>query len=387
AGQNGGPSLTFKLANKSLLSYIEIYNGGCSSIDVHLGVKKGSHNLVKIVSSKRLARNRLNEVRIGHIPCNYVKIVIKGGAPMSIYQLRLNGIDAGEVGAKMGPSTEYLLYRATERMLYGKSLRMVRPIAKPRHDKMEKFVSDKEFSLKVPTSFYVLKRKDKGDLPDSNGNGRRGATVFTAGQMKKASVIAVERFPTKTLLEEAGIASSGDLSTFPSISINAAKLADLLNARREKERGASAKARSVVQPSSASFVSDTELRFRLRADIDVQKPELLMEQEGVSELIRYTDAKALLTKSGESHHAALQSAGKRPFAMFPSAFTFLNSSWRCGWEDAIFDGVKPTLFDQGCHVPIVSVFTNRPDKDGVNVYFTGTEDACKHFNELLAASL
>jgi hypothetical protein len=103
AGQNGGPSLTFKLANKSLLSYIEIYNGGCSSIDVHLGVKKGSHNLVKIVSSKRLARNRLNEVKIGHIPCNYVKIVIKGGAPMSIYQLRLNGIDAGEVGAKMGP--------------------------------------------------------------------------------------------------------------------------------------------------------------------------------------------------------------------------------------------------------------------------------------------
>jgi hypothetical protein len=39
-------------------------------------------------------------------------------------------------------STEYLLYRATERMLYGKSLRMVRPIAKPRHDKMEKVGGD-----------------------------------------------------------------------------------------------------------------------------------------------------------------------------------------------------------------------------------------------------
>ena len=162
-----------------------------------------------------------------------------------------------------------------------------------------KLVSDQEFSLNVPTSFYVLKRKDKGDLPDKNGNGRRGATVFTAGQMKRASVIAVERFPMKTLLEEAGIASSGDLSNFPSISIDAAKMAELLNTRREKERGASANARSIVQPSSASFISDTELRFRLRADIDVQKPELLMEQEGVSELIRYTDAKALLTKSGE----------------------------------------------------------------------------------------
>ena len=118
-----------------------------------------------------------------------------------------------------------------------------------------KLVRDQEFSLNVPTSFYVLKRKDKGDLPDKNGNGRRGATVFTAGQMKRASVIAVERFPMKTLLEEAGIASSGDLSNFPSISIDAAKMAELLNTRREKERGASANARSIVQPSSASFIS------------------------------------------------------------------------------------------------------------------------------------
>eukprot|EP00520_Triparma_pacifica_P011121 CAMPEP_0118641946 /NCGR_PEP_ID=MMETSP0785-20121206/5579_1 /TAXON_ID=91992 /ORGANISM="Bolidomonas pacifica, Strain CCMP 1866" /LENGTH=206 /DNA_ID=CAMNT_0006533477 /DNA_START=164 /DNA_END=781 /DNA_ORIENTATION=- len=162
-------------------------------------------------------------------------------------------------------------------------------------------VQDQEFSLKVPTSFYVLRRKDKGDLPDKNGNGRRGATVFTAGQMKKASVIAVERFPTKTLLDEASISSSGNLSTFPAISLDAAKIAELLNNRREKERGATAKARSVVVPSSPTFINDTELRFRLRADIEVQKPDLLMEQEGVSELIRYTDAKALLTKGGEMY--------------------------------------------------------------------------------------
>jgi len=30
----------------------------------------------------------------------------------------------------MGPSTEYLLYRATEDLLYGKSLRLTRPISK-----------------------------------------------------------------------------------------------------------------------------------------------------------------------------------------------------------------------------------------------------------------
>jgi hypothetical protein len=36
-------------------------------------------------------------------------------------------------------------------------------------------VADNELSLKVPSSFYVLKRKDKGDLPDKVG--RRSKTL------------------------------------------------------------------------------------------------------------------------------------------------------------------------------------------------------------------
>jgi len=42
--------------------------------------------------------------------------------------------------------------------------------------------------------------------------------------MKRASVIAIERFPTKTLLDEAGITSTGNLSTFDSISLAADKV-------------------------------------------------------------------------------------------------------------------------------------------------------------------
>ncbi|GMH99062.1 hypothetical protein TrVE_jg9172 [Triparma verrucosa] len=150
AGQVSGPSFTLKLANKSLLSYIELYNGGCAEIDVHVGLKRGKHNMIEFVVARKLARNRINEIKIGHIPCNYVKIIVKRGAPISIYQLRLSGIDANEVGEKMGPSTEYLLYKSTERMLYGKSLRMVRPVAKPSHDKMEKVggdLPDKSYSF------------------------------------------------------------------------------------------------------------------------------------------------------------------------------------------------------------------------------------------------
>ena len=155
-------------------------------------------------------------------------------------------------------------------------------------------VSDSDFSIEIPSEFYVLKRKAKGDLPDGSGNGRRGATVFTAGQMERASVVAVERFPVKSLLDEASISSKGDLSTFETIGISAGNFADLLNERREKERNSKAKA--VVIEGTASFPAPGELRFRLRSDINVQKPDLLLEQQGVRELVRYTDAKALLVR-------------------------------------------------------------------------------------------
>lgn len=49
------------------------------------------------------------------------------------------------------------------------------------------------FYIQVPSSFYTLRRSAKGDLPDAKGQGRRGSSIFTAGNMAKAEVIAVER--------------------------------------------------------------------------------------------------------------------------------------------------------------------------------------------------
>jgi hypothetical protein len=50
------------------------------------------------------------------------------------------------------------------------------------------------FSITVPTGFFTLRRTAKGDLPDEKtGKGRRGSSIFTAGNMAKAEVIAVER--------------------------------------------------------------------------------------------------------------------------------------------------------------------------------------------------
>jgi hypothetical protein len=50
------------------------------------------------------------------------------------------------------------------------------------------------FSIRVPKAFFTLRRTAKGDLPDEKtGIGRRGSSIFTAGEMSKAELIAVER--------------------------------------------------------------------------------------------------------------------------------------------------------------------------------------------------
>ena len=50
------------------------------------------------------------------------------------------------------------------------------------------------FAMEVPQRFFSIRRSAKGDLPDAKtGKGRRGGTIFTAGDMSKAEVIAVER--------------------------------------------------------------------------------------------------------------------------------------------------------------------------------------------------
>jgi len=51
------------------------------------------------------------------------------------------------------------------------------------------------FAITVPKNYFTLRRSAKGDLPDSKtGQGRRGSSIFTAGNMAKAEVIAVERY-------------------------------------------------------------------------------------------------------------------------------------------------------------------------------------------------
>jgi hypothetical protein len=166
------------------------------------------------------------------------------------------------------------------------------------------------FSLRVPKGFYTLRRTQKGDLPDAKtGKGRRGSSIFTAGNMAKAEVVAVERFPTSVLLEENGIQATGDLSTFPAIG-EAKAVASLIILRREKDsqnQGAKTLDSVDVSPDGKT------LSFRLRTEIEVQKPELLLEEMGVSQLFRVTIAKATLNSNDGNIMAVFASALEQDF--------------------------------------------------------------------------
>jgi hypothetical protein len=60
---------------------------------------------------------------------------------------------------------------------------------------MKKFVDPQGlFEIEIPTNFFAIRRTVKGDLPDAEtGTGRRGSSIFTAGDLNKAEVVAVER--------------------------------------------------------------------------------------------------------------------------------------------------------------------------------------------------
>lgn len=83
------------------------------------------------------------------------------------------------------------------------------------------------------------------------------------------------------------------MTSFPALG-QANAIASLIVARREKE-SINQGTRKIEDVSVSP--DGKQLAFRLRTEIEVQKPELLKEQFGVSQLFRITVAKASLESS------------------------------------------------------------------------------------------
>lgn len=118
-------------------------------------------------------------------------------------------------------------------------------------------------------------------------------------------------FPTRVLLEENGIEAAGSLATFPDIG-EPLVIANLINLRREKDK--SGVSNTIIDKDSVSVSANGKvLSFKLKTEIEVQKPELLMEQYGVDKLFRVTVAKASLESSDGNMLAVFASALETDF--------------------------------------------------------------------------
>ena len=127
-------------------------------------------------------------------------------------------------------------------------------------------------------------------------------------KMNKNEICNVERFPVAVLLEDEGIPATGDLSTFPGLSSNPKIVADLITLHRDKERQQQMSKTKVIPESVVLAADGKTINFSLTNEIDVQKPELLMEQMGVDRLIRLTYCKASLNSNDGNVMAIFASA-------------------------------------------------------------------------------
>lgn len=124
---------------------------------------------------------------------------------------------------------------------------------------------------------------------------------------------AKHRFPIRNLLEEEGYEATGDLAQFKSIGDPVA-IATLLLRRREKDKPGTQNTAVLNRDSVALSPDGKTLTFSLKQEISVQKPELLMEQMGVSELFRTTVGKATLSSNDGQLLAVFASALDQDFA-------------------------------------------------------------------------
>ena len=113
--------VTFKFSKGScLLSTVDVYNKDCDGMNIFVGEEKSTKKLRLAKSVKFLSKGRVNCIRVGHVPCRYVKLEFvknKLRPGPTIYAIRFVGMLSETVEQEL-PSLSNLLVRNTEDLLY-----------------------------------------------------------------------------------------------------------------------------------------------------------------------------------------------------------------------------------------------------------------------------
>lgn len=151
------------------------------------------------------------------------------------------------------------------------------------------------FALQLPRDFFRSPR-GRSCAPNDKAclalRGRDLGTLFVSGNLQSAQIVSVQRLSIEQLLADVGVVPTGDLGSWPAIG-KPQKVAELLASFRDNDSKQNNGLPSKVARGSVAQEED-DLTFSIITPIAVQRPDKLMEQEGLTELRRITTVRAVL---------------------------------------------------------------------------------------------
>lgn len=151
------------------------------------------------------------------------------------------------------------------------------------------------FSVLIPKDFFKSSRGRKCASNDKLCQTQRGkdlGTLFVSGNLQTAQIVSIQRLSIEQLLKDVGVLPTGDLSTWQAIG-TPQKVAQLLASFRDGDSKQSSGIPSKLAKGSA-VQSEDDLTFSIITPIAVQRPDELMQQQGLTELRRITSVRAVL---------------------------------------------------------------------------------------------
>lgn len=120
--KESGVTMILQMQERCLLSKVVIDNKSISSMSIAIATDNAARKFLHVKKVSTCPHGKVLEVKMGHIPCTYVKFTFHSGTPIAAYTLRLIGMPVPTVLPLLGPTLDTLLVQQTGDILFGSSL-------------------------------------------------------------------------------------------------------------------------------------------------------------------------------------------------------------------------------------------------------------------------
>jgi hypothetical protein len=103
--------LLLRLEKKALVSHLHLGNGGASKMEVWVAMHDKPRQYIRVKTLERLPHGKPVVVPLGHLPCQFVRVMFLQGAPIGLTRLDIRGVPASAIGRTAGRTLSRLVYR------------------------------------------------------------------------------------------------------------------------------------------------------------------------------------------------------------------------------------------------------------------------------------